>query len=101
MTAYRMYFPVDDQTRSRQDFEADDDVVATHIARVLFDTCSDICDSFELWQGRREIHAQQPHHSRANLFDLSEAHQRLTIERPVRVAGPSSRADVLPRRSPV
>ena len=80
MTAYRMYFLVDDETRGRQDFQADDDVAATGIARVLFGTCSDICDSFELWQGRREIDAQQPHHSRANLFDLIEAHQRLTIE---------------------
>ena len=42
MTAYRMYFLVDDQTRGRQDFQADYDVAATGIARVLFGTCSDI-----------------------------------------------------------
>jgi len=48
----------------------------------LYDACSDICEAFELWQGRREIHgAQQPHHSTARLADLIEAHQRVTIDR--------------------
>ena len=78
--AYRMYFIVNDRTHGRQDFRADDDVTAIRIARVLFDACSDICQSFELWHGRREIRAQQPPHSRAKLTDLVEAHQRLAIE---------------------
>lgn len=76
MTAYRMYFRIDDHIHGRQDFRADDDFAAIRIAGVLFDACSDICQSFELWQGERLIPAHQPHH----LTDLTEAHQRLTIE---------------------
>lgn len=77
MSAYRMYFRTSySMIPCRLDFQADDDVAAIRIARALF-TCSDVCQSFELWQGAREIHAQQPHHPRANLI---EAHQRLTIE---------------------
>jgi hypothetical protein len=80
MTAYRMYFLITGRIHGRQDFEADDDVAAIRIARVLYDTCSDVCESFELWQGKRQIRAQQAHHSRASLADLIEAHQRVTIE---------------------
>jgi hypothetical protein len=41
MTAYRMYFLITGHIHGRQDFEADDDVGAIRIARVLYDTCSD------------------------------------------------------------
>jgi acetyl-CoA carboxylase carboxyltransferase component len=80
MAAYRMHFLSSGRISGRQDFEADGDVAAIRIARVLYDTCSDICQSFELWQGKRQIRAQQPHHSRASLTDLIEAHQRVTID---------------------
>lgn len=80
MSAYRMYFRTSySMSPCRLHFQADDDVAAIRIARALF-TCSDVCQSFELWQGAREVHAQQPHHPRAKLSDLIEAHQRLTIE---------------------
>jgi len=80
MAAYRIYFVGPGRISARQDFEADEDVAAIRIARVLYDMCSDICQSFELWQGKRQINAQQPHHSRASLTDLIEAHQRVTID---------------------
>jgi hypothetical protein len=79
MTAYRIYFYINGEIHGRQDFEADDDVAAIRIARVLYDTCSDICESFALLQGKRHIQAQQPHHQKASLADLIEKHQRVTI----------------------
>ena len=81
-TTYQIYFLADDRTQGREDFQADDDFAAIRIARVLYDACSDVCEAFELWQGRREIRAaQQPHHATARFADLIEAHQRVTIER--------------------
>ena len=80
MTAYRIYFYINGEIHGRQDFEADDDVAAIRIARVLYDTCSDICESFALLQGKRHIQAQQPHHQQASLVDLIEEHQRVDIE---------------------
>jgi hypothetical protein len=80
MTAYRMYFYIIGEIHGRQDFEADGDVAAIRIARVLYDTCSDTCDSFGLCQGGRQLPAQQPHHQKANLADLIEDHQLAAIE---------------------
>ena len=101
MTAYRMYFRNDDKLgvaiRGRDKFEAHDDVEATRVARVLFDACSDVCKSFELWSGERQISAQQPHHSVASLDSLIDAHQELALEREeaiqrIAARGPPSRA---------
>jgi len=80
MATYRMYFLASGRIEGREDFEADQDVAAIRIARVLYDACSDICQSFELWQGTRQINTQQPQHSRTSIADLIEAHQRVTIE---------------------
>ena len=86
MSAYRMYFRTTGQICGREDFEADDDVAAIRIARVLYDTCSDICDCFELWQGKRQIRAQQPHHQKANFADLIEKHQGVALESVERIS---------------
>ena len=82
MAWYRMYFLASERIGGRQDFEADEDVAAIRIAHVLHDTCSDICQSFELWQGNRQIRAQQPQprDSTASLIDLIEDHQRVVID---------------------
>jgi hypothetical protein len=50
-----MYFQNKGKIDGREDFEADDDVAAIRIARVLYDACSDVCDHFELWQGTHQI----------------------------------------------
>jgi hypothetical protein len=101
-TTYQVCFIADGRTQRREDFQADDDVAAIGIARVLYDACSDVCEAFALWQGRREIRgAQQPHHATVRLADLIEAHQRVTIDRKrrsVRARGLSRGADVLSRR---
>src|SRR5215471_16074962 len=80
MTAYRIYFYINGEIHGRQDFEADGDVAAIRIARVLYDACSDICESFQLWQGKRHIPALPPRHQQASLADLIEEQQRLAIE---------------------
>ena len=77
MTSYRMYFLASERIEGRQDFEADEDIAAIRIARVLHDACSDICQSFELWQGTRQIRAQ--HQQTDHFAELIEDHQRLTI----------------------
>ena len=80
-TTYRMYFFIDHRIHGQEDFQADDDVAAIRIARVLYDACSDVCEAFELWQGTREIRdAKQAYHATAQLADLIEAHQRVTID---------------------
>jgi hypothetical protein len=86
MLTYRMYFRTAGQIYGRQDFEADNDVAAIRIARVLYDSCSDISDSFELWQAKRQIRARQPHHQKADLADLIEAHQRVALETEERIS---------------
>jgi hypothetical protein len=54
--AYRMYFRgVAGRILGRYDFDAADDDTAMLIASSLFDTCSDVCDSFELWQASRRV----------------------------------------------
>ena len=81
-TTYQIYFLADGRTQGREEFQADDDVAAIRIARVLYDACSDVCEAFELWQETRQIRAaQQPHHATTRLADLIEAHQRVTIDR--------------------
>jgi hypothetical protein len=77
---YRMYFRMTGQIHGREDFEATDDVAAIRIARVLYFMCSDVCDGFDLWQGKRQLRARQPHHQKASLADLIEAHQQVAIE---------------------
>ena len=57
MSAYRIYFR--DQRGwicGRQDFEAAAEPAAIRIARDLADACSDVCRSFELWNGHRLIY---------------------------------------------
>lgn len=57
MSTYRIYFR--DQRGwicGRQDFEAEAEPAAIRIARDLADACSDVCRSFELWNGHRLIY---------------------------------------------
>ena len=57
MTAsYRIYFRnADNRIVGRDDFEAADDRLAMTVAGALCDACSDVCDSFELWQTTRRV----------------------------------------------
>ena len=80
MSRYRMYF-LTSGIRSAEDFEADNDIDAIRMARVLCDACSDVCSSFELWQGTRLVRVRPPPYRGISLSDLREAQQRIVIER--------------------
>lgn len=56
MGSYRCFFRGrSGAIQGRDDFEANDDVQAMVLAELLGDACSDICDTFELWQGARRV----------------------------------------------
>ena len=58
MRWYRLYlFSGAGVFQGRDEFEADDDRAATVIAERLCDACSDLCESFELWDGARLVDA--------------------------------------------
>jgi hypothetical protein len=55
MAPYRFRFYDDDDDHTVLgdfDFEAGDDIQAVETAEVLFDACSDRCQSWELWEGQ-------------------------------------------------
>ncbi len=53
---YRLYFwDPDGRIVGREDFGAPGDREAMAVAAVLCDACSDVCASFELWQGTRRV----------------------------------------------
>jgi len=53
---YRVYFRSHAGTiLGRDEFEAEDDRSAQVIAEILGDACSDISQSFDLWQGARRV----------------------------------------------
>jgi hypothetical protein len=55
MPSYRTYFRGGGVIVGRDEFDADADKAALLIARNLRDACSDVCDTFELWQGTRRV----------------------------------------------
>ena len=56
MTWYRTYFhSASGSIQGRDEFEAKDDREAMILAEHLFDACSDVCASFELWDGGRRV----------------------------------------------
>jgi hypothetical protein len=55
MNSYRIYFWSQAAIVGRDDFEAKNDESALWMAELLCEACSDRCDSFDLWQGRRRV----------------------------------------------
>lgn len=56
MKWYRIYFYSGSGSfQGRDEFEADDDRAGMVIAEHLSDACSDLCASFELWDGARRV----------------------------------------------
>jgi hypothetical protein len=51
MRTYRLCFFDEDIIRGRFDFQAYDDDRAVEIAEILFDACSDRCQSWGIWDG--------------------------------------------------
>ncbi|HKW52622.1 MAG TPA: hypothetical protein VJO12_02950 [Stellaceae bacterium] len=56
MKWYRVYFYAEREVfQGRQEFMADDDRTAMVLAELLCDACSDLCETFELWDGARRV----------------------------------------------
>jgi hypothetical protein len=81
MCTYRLYFLASGRIRAAEEFEANNDIDAIRIARLVYDACSDMCEAFELWQATRLIRTRPPPYSGVSLSDLTENHQRIVIER--------------------
>lgn len=86
MAEYRIYLLRKGSIRGRHDFEAASDQHATQIAHALLDTCSDDCDSFDLWSEIRHVAVPRPFVPKT--FDeLSEVLQERTLEIEEQIAG--------------
>src|SRR5690348_2807004 len=58
MNWYRMqFYSRSDSFQGRHEFEAENDRAAMMIAELLADACSDLCETFELWDGARRVDA--------------------------------------------
>jgi hypothetical protein len=65
LLTYRIYFRHRREgIVGRDDFEAEDDRAALGFGETLCDACSDVCDSFELWQGVRHLGTRKARRSR-------------------------------------
>jgi hypothetical protein len=77
MSTYRLYFRDGRHwTCGRQDFEAVTKSEAICIARELADACSDVCRSFELWNGRKLV-CEPP--DIGDVYPLDERHEEIAI----------------------
>jgi hypothetical protein len=65
----------------REDFDAESRDGAAKIAWALCDACSDICQSFELWQGDHRIHCAGTPIATLTARDLGVYTQGIVIER--------------------
>lgn len=56
MRWYRVYlYSGSTVMQGRNEFQAEHDVAAMTVAEHLRDACSDLCDTFELWDGARRV----------------------------------------------
>jgi hypothetical protein len=78
--AYRIYFRQGHMVVGRDDFDIDSDASAVIVGRTLFDACSDACNSFDLWQGERQIDPWRPGELKALGRDVTEHRQRVIAE---------------------
>ena len=84
MAEYRIYLVGPGLIQRRHDFQADNDQIAVQIAHILFDACSDDCESFDLWSGARRVAV--PRLFQPKTFDdLSAANQECVIDTEERI----------------
>jgi hypothetical protein len=77
---YRINFRQGRLVVGRDDFDIDGDAGAVIVGRTLFDACSDVCSSFDLWQGERQIDPWRPGELQALGRDVTEHRQRVIAE---------------------
>jgi hypothetical protein len=84
MPSYRTYFRGGGVIVGRDDFDADGDKAALLIASKLRDACSDVCDTFELWQGGRRVH-WPPNSAATSSKQISACTQEIVAEREIAI----------------
>jgi hypothetical protein len=67
----------------RDEFVAEDDLSALVIAAELADACSDVCVSFELWDGTRRVGDEALRQPKPSGADLNRRTQETVIEREI------------------
>lgn len=80
MLRYRLYLLGDGVICAWLEFLADNDAEALQSAALLFDACSDVCSSCELWNGSRMLAQEQAVRSLTALDELSRARQKHIID---------------------
>lgn len=83
MASYRVFFLGESGgVIGSHDFEAPSDPIATAVAVLLSDACSDVCDGFQVWQGKRRIAALWPLNgaTRAIAVRMNEAARKIATE---------------------
>lgn len=83
MALYRVYFRNHYKfIVGRDDFLAADDACAMAVARALCDAGSDVCTSFELWQGVRQVEmASSPRSPDMNFDEIAPGVEDIVLER--------------------
>lgn len=79
---YRVYFRTSfGNIAARDDFTAENDWSALVIASELCDACSDICVSFELWQGLRRVDKEERRRPALTAAQISRRTQETVVQR--------------------
>jgi hypothetical protein len=82
--SYRIYFRTSrGMLAGREEFVAEDDWSALVIATELVDACSDVCVSFELWEGTRRVDREVFGRLEPSSADLNRRMQEAVIEREI------------------
>jgi hypothetical protein len=84
MPSYRTYFRGGGVIVGRDEFDADADKAALLIARNLRNVCSDMCDTFELWQGARRV-TWPPNCAATSPEQVSERTEEIVAEREIAI----------------
>jgi hypothetical protein len=80
MPVFRLFFRDAGAIVGLDDFEASDEESARSIGNALYDSCSDRCTGYELWEGTALIvdHAEPAPRPKAGM--LRDYHQSIVIE---------------------
>jgi hypothetical protein len=77
---FQLYLFAEGAISTRLEFLASAETEALRSAAILFDACSDVCSSYELWSGSRMIVRDDPVHSGTALEMLEQSRQRHMID---------------------
>jgi hypothetical protein len=77
---YQLFLLASGELGTRLEFFADDDEEALENGSLLFEACSDVCSSYELWNGSQLLIRGRPAGAPTALQTLSEARQSQMLQ---------------------